>query len=82
MAVLEAKKIEVNDEIRYTIACVNLVKHKALLFSASSTFFLIISVVHYFNTAMGHAYSLLGYPDSDSNARVIVTSFQGKFYED
>ena len=39
---LEAKTIskqEVNDEIRHILACVYLVKHRAVSFSAFSTFF-------------------------------------------
>ena len=51
-------KQEVNDELRNILAYVYLLKHKEVLFSA---FFLIISVIHHFNMAMGHAYSLLGW---------------------
>ena len=47
----EAITMEVNDEFCRILALMYLIKHK--------WFILIISVVHHFNTAMGHAYSLL-----------------------
>ena len=40
---------QVNIEIRCILAYVYLVKHKAVLFSTFSTFFLIMNVVHHFN---------------------------------
>ena len=54
-------KQEVNDELRNILAYVYLLKHKEVLFFAFFHFFLIISVIHHFNMAMGHAYSLLGW---------------------
>ena len=50
-AVLETKTIskqEVYDKMYHILAYVYLVKHKALLFSEFSTFFLIIGVIHHF----------------------------------
>ena len=47
-ASIRTSKREDNDEIRRILAYVYLVEHKAVSFSAFSTFFLIISVIHHF----------------------------------
>ena len=78
---LEAKTIskqEVDDEICHILACVYLVKHRAVSFSAFSTFFLIISAVHHFNTAMGTPQlAASGYPDPDTRCKSTEDGFHG-----